>query len=152
MKRTLTILLFLFVASVSMGTKCGVKPVPTPIEPKDTADCPSACEKMRSLGCEEGTPLEDGTTCEKFCIDTQKSGHALRPSCVMEITACDQAESATSTGKNTSAAQSNDLSAFIIHHVIHLNLGKCAKLSITISRFLASMAQDSHHWRHDGRA
>ena len=59
------------------------------------ADCPAACEKLRELGCPEGQPLEDGTTCEKFCKDTQESGHALRPSCVMNITACSQVNDCT---------------------------------------------------------
>ena len=78
------------VAALSMGSTCRTKPSPAPIEPKDTADCPAACEKLRALGCPEGQPLEDGTTCEKFCQDTQESGHALRPSCVMDITTCEQ--------------------------------------------------------------
>lgn len=56
--------------------------------PTDTPSCPTACQHLRDLGCEEGAPLEDGTSCEKFCEDTQNSGHALRPSCVMTITTC----------------------------------------------------------------
>jgi hypothetical protein len=95
MKRILLIIAILFVAGISFGAKCGVKPAPTPVEPKDTADCPAACEKLRELGCPEGQPLEDGTTCEKFCIDTQQSGHALRPSCVMDMTECKQINDCT---------------------------------------------------------
>jgi hypothetical protein len=57
---------------------------PKPVEPKDTASCADACGKLNKLGCEEGKPLEDGTSCEKFCVDSQQSGHALRPSCIVE--------------------------------------------------------------------
>jgi len=68
----------------------------TPPEPKkpgvhvpdDTPSCPSACAHLRELGCEEGQPLEDGTSCEKFCEDTQNAGHALRPSCATTIQTC----------------------------------------------------------------
>lgn len=88
MKRLLMVFVFAFFAPVLMGSKCGVSPQPTPIEPKDTAYCPAACDKLRVLGCEEGNDLPDGTTCEKFCVDTQKSGHALRPSCVMDMQSC----------------------------------------------------------------
>lgn len=88
MKQLITAFAILFLASISLGATC--KPAPTPVEPKDTADCPAACEKLRELGCPEGQPLEDGTTCEVFCKNTQESGHALRPSCVMGITSCDQ--------------------------------------------------------------
>lgn len=56
--------------------------------PSDTPDCPAACSHLRDLKCEEGSPLQDGTTCEKFCEDTQNSGHALKPSCVVRITKC----------------------------------------------------------------
>jgi hypothetical protein len=93
MKRILTLGTFLFIAAVSFGATC--RPPPVPIEPMDTVDCPAACEKMRSLGCPEGQPLADGTTCEKFCKDTQKSGHALRPSCVKDITSCSQINECT---------------------------------------------------------
>lgn len=63
----------------------------TPVIPKDT-NCPAACQHFRDLGCEEGDPLPDGTTCEKFCEDTQAAGHALRPSCIMTLTSCDPKE------------------------------------------------------------
>jgi hypothetical protein len=59
-------------------------PKPVPHQPTDTASCATACKKLQDLKCEEGKPLEDGTTCEKFCTDTQTSGHALRPSCILE--------------------------------------------------------------------
>ena len=58
--------------------------------PRDTADCSDACYRMRSLHCEEGEPLPDGTSCTKFCEDTQNSGHALRPSCIEKIETCSE--------------------------------------------------------------
>lgn len=61
-----------------------------PNAPKDTADCDKACGRMRALHCEEGEPLDDGTSCTKFCEDTQKSGHALRPSCLVNIETCSE--------------------------------------------------------------
>jgi hypothetical protein len=94
MKRLLALFVFLFLAATLLGATCKPPP-PQPVEPKDTADCPAACEKLRELGCPEGDPLEDGTTCEVFCKDTQESGHALRPSCVMGITDCSQLRDCT---------------------------------------------------------
>jgi hypothetical protein len=70
------------------GCPAPAPPKPAPHLPDDTPSCPSACKRLREFGCEEGQPLEDGTSCEKFCEDTQQSGHALRPSCVMTIQSC----------------------------------------------------------------
>lgn len=68
----------------------GCTPVNAPLT--DTADCKSACTHLgpTDLNCEEGKPLEDGTPCQKFCEETQASGHALHPSCVMLIKTCDE--------------------------------------------------------------
>jgi hypothetical protein len=66
-------------------------PNPRPL-PTDTASCRTACDHLETLGCPEGSPLEDGTTCTKFCEDTQNSGHALNPSCVAEIKSCKEVE------------------------------------------------------------
>ncbi len=73
---------------------CGPKQRVVVHVPEDTADCPAACRHLRGedgsgLHCPEGDELPDGTTCEKFCSDTQNSGHALRPSCVVMITKCE---------------------------------------------------------------
>jgi len=70
---------------------CG-PPKPDPKLPTDTHNCDDACTKLKSLGCEEGEPLEDGTSCVEFCTKTQESGHALNPSCVMTIKSCDELE------------------------------------------------------------
>jgi len=78
-----------FVVVMMAGATCQTPyPPPIPIEPNDTENCPAACEKLRELGCPEGQPLEDGTTCEKFCTDTQQSGHPLNPTCVMGMSSC----------------------------------------------------------------
>lgn len=64
---------------------------PMPVTPTDN-NCPGACQHLRALGCEDGNPLPDGTPCEVFCEETQKAGHALRPSCIMTLTSCSVAE------------------------------------------------------------
>jgi len=83
--------IFVFVLT-ALAAGCGPKK-PVVHVPTDTEDCPAACKHLRGedgsgLNCEEGKPLPDGTTCEKFCADTQNSGHALVPSCVVRITKC----------------------------------------------------------------
>ena len=78
--------LLLLVTLVACHTYGPVLP-PMPTTPTDT-NCAGACEHLRVLGCEEGAPLPDGTTCEQFCKETQKQGHALRPSCVMKLKSC----------------------------------------------------------------
>lgn len=62
--------------------------------PTDMADCASACEHIgpKQLNCDEGKPLEDGTSCQKFCESTLDAGHALNPSCVLHVTTCTQIE------------------------------------------------------------
>ena len=80
----------IFAALLLMGSTCNPKPTPHP--PEDTHRCTPACERLRALGCEEGEPLEDGTTCEAFCVETQESGHALNPTCIMQIDSCDEIE------------------------------------------------------------
>jgi len=86
--RLITILVIAF---VSIGASCEKKPVV--LVPEDTHKCPDACENLRQLGCEEGEDLADGTTCEQFCEETQKSGHALNPTCIATISSCDEIES-----------------------------------------------------------
>lgn len=73
--------LFIFLAG------CGSRQV-QPVEPNDTHMCAAACTRMVDLGCPEGDPLDDGTSCKKFCEITQRRGHALNPSCLAEITSC----------------------------------------------------------------
>jgi hypothetical protein len=40
------------------------------------------------LGCKEGEPLRDGTSCETFCINTQEAGHNLNIPCILQIQSC----------------------------------------------------------------
>lgn len=80
--------LLIFATALFVG--CGPKPVVT--TPDDTDMCAPACEHLRDLGCEEGEPLEDGTSCEAFCIEVQTSGHSLNPTCVADIAACSEIE------------------------------------------------------------
>jgi hypothetical protein len=55
--------------------------------------CQAYCQHLRALGCKEGAPLASGTTCETFCIDTQKSGHDLRIACVLKVPSCGELQS-----------------------------------------------------------
>jgi hypothetical protein len=88
---------FLFLASVFMILAACKTLLPIPIEPEDTNMCPAACQRLQQLGCPEGEPLPDGSSCESFCVETQKSGHALDPSCIRGIETC--AELATKCGQ-----------------------------------------------------
>jgi hypothetical protein len=71
-----------------LTTAATCEKVPDPIIPEDTASCADACLRLAELGCEEGKPLADGTTCTQFCESTQESGFPLNPSCVKNIPAC----------------------------------------------------------------
>jgi hypothetical protein len=75
---------------------CGGSPPPVAIEPDGTEFCAEACARLNDLGCAEGQPLSDGTSCEVFCIQTQEKGHPLNPSCVAEISSCDEISLCTS--------------------------------------------------------
>jgi hypothetical protein len=55
--------------------------------------CQAYCQHLRTLGCKEGAPLASGTSCETFCIDTQKAGHDLRMACVLKIQSCGEVQS-----------------------------------------------------------
>ncbi len=83
--RTFLTILVLFIAACGPSVQR-----PRPHAASDTPMCPDACAHLRDLDCDEGKPLEDGTTCEAFCQSTQDSGHALRPSCVVKIKSCDE--------------------------------------------------------------
>lgn len=89
MRRIAVAVFVVWIGGFLVGGHCG-PPTPTPVEPPDTSDCPAACERLQELGCPEGEPLSDGTTCVEFCIETQQRGHALNPSCVRTITRCSE--------------------------------------------------------------
>lgn len=40
---------------------------PIPPTPVEDADCATACENQRHLGCELGEPTAEGSTCEEVC-------------------------------------------------------------------------------------
>lgn len=71
---------------------------PTPRPPLDSSSCDAACAHLRELRCEEGFALQDGTSCEQFCHDTQDSGHALNPACVLTIRICSELDSRCARG------------------------------------------------------
>lgn len=81
------ILILLFVSPLFLA--CGPKNYQPPT---DQANCDDACGHLRDLGCEEGNPLEDGTTCEEFCKANLDAGHSLNPTCVMQIQSCEDME------------------------------------------------------------
>lgn len=66
------------------------------ITPQDSSFCKPACDRMKTLSCEEGLDFEDGTTCEQFCIESQNNGHNLNPECVSRISNCDEIPVCTS--------------------------------------------------------
>ena len=103
------ILSFLFVFSLGCPPTTEITPVPIVIT--DTDACGPACDTLIRLNCSEGKPItmkqkcdagctvgqycdRDGgfctTPCKKFCEDTQHAGVWLDPSCVVNITSCDQ--------------------------------------------------------------
>jgi hypothetical protein len=55
--------------------------------------CQAYCQHLRTLGCKEGAPLASGTSCETFCVDTQKAGHDLRIACVLKVPSCGEVQS-----------------------------------------------------------
>ena len=69
---------------------CGPKPV-VYHPPIDQDQCAPACERMKSLGCEEGGDIE-GLTCTEWCVATLDVGHGLNPTCIVQINACGEIE------------------------------------------------------------
>ena len=69
---------------------CTLDVVPIVVDPGDADLCPVACSRLRALGCPEGAPLADGTSCEKFCVDTTHNGMPLNPKCISEIQSCSE--------------------------------------------------------------
>jgi len=86
----------LLVAAV-FGAGCATKDGGTTADGTGASDlqrsCEAFCQHLRALGCPEGQPLESGTSCEKFCVDTQAAGHDLQIACVLKIQSCSQLQS-----------------------------------------------------------
>lgn len=56
--------------------------------PTDTDNCAPACTRLQEMGCEEGNDLiglnGEVTSCTKWCEDTQKEGHGLNPTFILD--------------------------------------------------------------------
>ncbi len=76
---------FILVACLLVG--CAAT-LPKAEEIKDTHDCNGACKHLQDLKCSEGNDYQ-GQSCVEFCTQTQDTGHALKPSCVLNITKCE---------------------------------------------------------------
>jgi hypothetical protein len=113
----MNILKVLFLSSMLLlgCANCGQSDPVIPI-PTDIDQCSAACDKMKSLKCEEGddivTPLtsdgrcsqglpDDGpdgsiiclTTCKEFCQQTMQKGVFLEPKCIVEkVVVCSDIE------------------------------------------------------------
>lgn len=104
----------LLITLIISGCPRGSNVTPQPPVVTDTSDCQAACDRLNSLGCEEGRDIDMKrlcadtgdcdlghgcvgnhcvATCSVFCRDTQAAGVWLAPSCVKNITSCDQIES-----------------------------------------------------------
>lgn len=80
---TTTLIVFFFVV-----TSCNQIPLPVIVPQPDSEFCAAAESNLKKLSCEEGQPLEDGTSFTKFCEDTQKNGFFLNPKCLAKIRDC----------------------------------------------------------------
>ncbi len=79
-----------------LAFRCVETPPPLPPAPMTDAgaidmrtSCKKACERLRSLGCPEGSP--SGDTCEAICENAETSGvTSVHPDCLANIASCDQ--------------------------------------------------------------
>lgn len=51
-------------------------------------DCQRFCQHLQKLGCEEGKPLADGTSCQSFCVGSTIAGNDLNIDCVTKVKSC----------------------------------------------------------------
>jgi len=75
----------------SMGLSLGLcLPEPPPIEkvPRETWKCADACKHLRDLGCPEGQPLADGTSCTTWCEKTERAGMPVGVQCIVAAPDC----------------------------------------------------------------
>lgn len=89
----------LVAALLGLSACGGGTPPPEPSYPDGGAAserCGAACENLRRLGCPEGEPTEDGTTCEELCrrVETE-SGLSVWPACVEELDHCPMGDECT---------------------------------------------------------
>ena len=80
----------ILMANFLAGASC-FRNNPDPVDPPVPSEgCAGACAQMQKLGCPEGEPLEDGTTCAKFCTDTEAAGHAMNTECIIKVSSCEE--------------------------------------------------------------
>ena len=72
----------------SPGGKTGGHAAATPAHSKFEQSCNDFCQHAQAMQCPEGTPLADGTSCAKFCIDTEAAGHDLNTACRIAAKNC----------------------------------------------------------------
>jgi hypothetical protein len=70
------------------GGKNGGGSSVTPAHSKFEQSCNDFCQHAQALQCPEGTPLADGTSCAKFCVDTEEAGHDLNTTCRIAAKNC----------------------------------------------------------------
>jgi hypothetical protein len=105
---------------ITLMLGCTPKPIsPTPPVITDSEYCKSACLRLYELGCPEGNNVSVGiqcvadsdcnvgqqcedrlcvVSCETFCIDSQRWGVWLNPTCVATLNSCDALESCALPG------------------------------------------------------
>ena len=63
-----------------------------PPEPRSrfTEACRNYCQHAEAMQCPEGAPLGDGTSCLKFCVDTNEAGHSMDFGCASRAANCEE--------------------------------------------------------------
>ena len=118
MKRLLLLSIAFFLSACPNSSRL-VSPNPPQIV--DSQLCGSACERLSTLGCDEGKPVGTGIacngdwecghteqcvnrwcfdTCEHFCSETQAWGVWLDPTCVSQINSCNEIDTCPTPVKN----------------------------------------------------
>lgn len=73
---------------------------PVALTPGTADDCAQACQHLRALGCESGSPTQQGGTCEAICQNTETSGYASEhPQCLAQIKSCDEEDACANPGQ-----------------------------------------------------
>lgn len=72
---------------------CVTQPGPAPLPPGGDA-CARACGRLRQLGCADGQPTDEGTSCETLCAhdvtEPEAQLTAAYLSCLAQIRECDE--------------------------------------------------------------
>lgn len=103
LRKFLALALFFVVLIAQVGCSgCSgskISPLPNPAVITDSNMCAPACAHLRELHCPQGEPLSDGTSCETVCVETQKHGVWLNPTCVVTLQECSQLEPVCAEGQ-----------------------------------------------------